>query len=307
VLKKYRAAGRKRFIGKYRFIMENIKFCDQFQKYARLMLFIWPVFLLGGCVDLTLQSAWKDHEIVFDGNVSAWQNTMVKEKNVAFGAFNDDENLYLCLSITDKVTKAQTMGLFKQDFYVWVDTGTGMQSKRLRNFGLRFTNGSVFMDEDMLIKTRYLQVHAFQVVADEMMSHLTIQVMRDYYPVASLSEAKGIDSGVWVFKDGRQLVYELKVPLVKSAEHPYAIGASPGAPVYVGIETTPINVALLENQLRLDEYNEMKSEASMEGPGVRGMHRRMSAVQRQNFEAEVALENFRPIQIWCKVILARKS
>ena len=279
----------------------------QFRKYAGLILLICLLCVLGGCVDLTLHSAWKDHEIVFDGKNTEWLKALVKEKNIAFGAFNDNENMYLCLSVTDKVTKAQMMGLFKQDFYVWVDTATGVQGKKLRDFGLEFSNTSVFMDEDMLIKTRYIQVHAFQVIADEMMSHLTIQVVRKQYLSVPLSEVKGIDSGIWVFKDGRELVYELKFPLEKSAEHPYAIGAAAGAPVYIGLETSPINVTMLENQLRLDEYNDMKSDADLERMSGRGgMRRGMTAVQRRNFETEVALENFRPIQVWCKVILARK-
>jgi len=288
--------------------MKNIKSHLLINKYAGLVLMTCALCTLGGCVDFIMQSAWKDHEIVFDGNNTEWQKALVKERNVGFGAFNDDQNLYLCLSVTDKVTKAQMMGLFRQDFYVWIDTRTGTYGKRMRNFGLRFSNDSEFMNEDMLIKTRYLKVHAFQVIADEMMNHLNIQVVRNFFPVGPLSAAKGIDSGVTVFKDGRQLVYELKVPLVRNAEHPYAIGAAPGGTVYVGLETSPINVGMLEKQLRLDEYNDIKKTAPEERmAGRRGMGRPLTAAQMKDFEAEVALENFRPIKIWCKIILSKKS
>jgi hypothetical protein len=200
------------------------------------------------------------------------------------------------------------MGLFKQDFYVWIDSRTGTYGKRIRNFGLRFSNDSEFMDEDMVTKTRYLKVHAFQVIADEMMNHLNIQVVKNFYPLGPVSGAKGIDSGVTVFKDGRQLVYVLKVPLVRSAEHPYAIGASSGGNVYVGLETSPIDIGRLEKQLQLDEYGEMKNAAPEERRGIgRGMGRPMNATQMKDFEAELALENFRPIKIWCKIILAKKT
>ena len=158
-----------------------------------LRICIWPIIfsglfcMLSGCVDLTMRSSWKDHEIIVDGKDTDWvPDVMAKEKNVTFGACNDDENLYLCLSVTDKITKAQLMGLFKQDFYVWIDTGIGMQERRFRNFGLRFSNDSAFMDEDLLSKTRYLQVQSFQVIADEMMSHLTVQVMQKFYQAATL-------------------------------------------------------------------------------------------------------------------------
>ena len=288
--------------------MKNMKFWHLIRIFAGLVLFGCSLGMLTGCVDLTVQSAWKDHEIVFDGKNTEWLQAMVKAKNVDFGIFNDDENLYLCFSITDKVTKAQMMGLFKQDFYIWVDTETGKFDKKLRNFGFRFSNGSPFMDQEMLTKTRFLQVHAFQVIADEMMSHLSIQVIQKHKPAMPVSEAKGIDSGIWVFKDGRHLVYELKLPLTKSAEHPYGIGAAPGETVYLGLETTPIDVAMLENELGINEYDQIRSAVEQERMyGRDGVRRGMSAVQRKYFEAEIALENFRPIQVWCKVILARKS
>jgi len=255
-----------------------------------------------------MRSAWKDHEIVFDGKNKEWQKAMHKERNVAFGAFNDDQNLYLCMSITDRVTKAQVMGLFKQDFYVWVDTWTGMEFQRQRKFGVRFSNDSAFMNADMLLKTRYLQVHSFQVIADEMMSHLTIQVMKRFHPVASLAEAKGIDANIMVFKDGRQLVYELKLPLEESPEHPYAIGVKPGTPIYVGLETSPIDVLKLENELRLEESKEMENSDRREMMvGGARMGRIMTAEQRKDFETEIALDNFRPISVWCRIFLAKKS
>jgi len=273
-------------------------------KYAELFLLAGALFLLSGCVDLTLHSAWREHEILIDGKDADWQQILVKEKNVAFGAFNDDENLYLCFSITDKMTKAQLMGLFKQDFYIWLSTESG----RSRTFGLKFTNDSAFMKEALLSKTRYLQVQAFQVIADEMMSHLKIQVVRNYYPVASLAEAQGIDSSIGVAKNGRELVYELKVPLQKSARHPYAVGSAEGKPVYVGLETSPLNLIMMRKQLGLDEFNEMDNAAVRERMGGRaGMERSMTADRRTNFETEIALENFRPVQVWCRVILAKRS
>jgi hypothetical protein len=278
------------------------------KRHAWLVIVFCVLCMLAGCLDLTMQSVWKDHDIVFDGKNTEWQKALVKEKNVGFGAFNDDQNLYLCLSVTDKVTKAQMMGLFRQDFYVWIDTRTGTYGKRMRDFGLRFSNDSEFMNENMLIKTRHLKVHAFQVIADEMMNHLTIKVVKNFYPVGPLSEAKGIDSGVTVFKDGRQLVYEIKIPLIKSPEHPYAIGVPPGGSVYIGLETSPINVGRLERQLMLDEYNEMQSTSPQDTTAGRAATGRpLTAVQMKTLEAETALVNFSPIKIWCKIILAKKS
>jgi hypothetical protein len=267
-----------------------------------LLPFFLIVFLcaMEGCVDLTLRSAWKDHDIAIDGKDIDWRQEMVKERSIAFAACNDAENLYLCLSITDKMTKAQMLGLFKQDFYVWFDP----QGKKRKTFGLKFTNNSSFMDEELLGKMHDLPVHVFQVVADEMMKNLTIEVVQNYYPVAPLSEAKGIDVGVGMAKDGRQLTYELKIPLQKSAEHPFAIGAVRGRPVFIGLETSPIDIMRMRQQLGLIDPNDREGADEMRGRRVR---RAMPAGGINALEAEAALERFSRVAVWSKVILAGGS
>jgi hypothetical protein len=269
-------------------------------KFILPILCISPLFLTGGCVDLTLQSVWKSREIVIDGKDADWQQQeMFKESNVAFGASNDAENLYLCLTITDKMTKAQMLGLFKQDFYLWFDP----RGKKSKTFGLKFTNNSSFMDEKIIGKMHYLPVHTFQVIADEMMKNLTIAVVQNYYAVAPLSEAKGIDVGIGIARDGRQLIYELKIPLVKSAEHPFAVGIVPGRPFTVGLETSPVDTMRMRRQLGLpDPYY-------MNNPGMRRERasQTMPAGGISSVDAEYILARFRPVEVWSKVILAGKS
>jgi hypothetical protein len=272
-----------------------------FSRYMRIyvlpLLFMLPLCVIAGCVDLTLLSHWRDHEIIIDGKDNDWPQSMDKERSIAFAACNDAQNLYLCLSITDKMTKAQMMGLFKQDFYVWFDP----QGKKLKEFGLKFSNNSSFMNEEFLEKMRYLPVHIFQAIADEMMKNLTIEVVQNYYPIAELSAAKGIDVGVGIAKDGRQLIYELKIPLEKNAEHPYAINIVHGKPVFVGLETSPVDLRRLRQQLGLSAHT-----MEVETKGGR-MRRAMPPSGVNGLEAEFALERFSPVEVWTKVILARKS
>jgi hypothetical protein len=270
------------------------------KKYLSLLSAVGAAFLLCGCVDLTLKSSWKDREILIDGKDAEW-GRLTLEKNVSFGARNDDEYLYLCLSATDKGTKSQLMGLFRQDLYVWIDP----QGKKSHRFGLRLSNGSAFMDEALLSKIRYMKVQEFQVIADEMMNHMTINVISDYLPYVALSEAKGIDVGVGVSGNGRQLTYELKLPLRSGPEHPYAIDAVPGKPIQIGLETTPLDIAALRKEMGLDVFYGMESSAGREAAGGNG--RRPAPVMTKNeWEAEIALETFRPIKVWCGVWLAQR-
>jgi hypothetical protein len=269
-----------------------------------LALFIIILTLLTGCIDLTLHSVWNDHDITIDGKDTEWRQETMLEKNFSCRACNDADYLYLCFSVTDKTTKAQMMGLFKQDFYLWFEP----PGRKKREFGLRFSNASSFMNESLLGKIRYLQVHLFQTIGDEMMKNLDIKIMNNYIPVASLTAAKGIDVGIGVSKNGRKVTYELKVPLVKSAEFPYAIGAISGKPVDICFETTAVDVNSLRKQLGLDNIYDMESLNQEQGTASRRqMMQNMGIYTRDNYETLVALENFRPIQLWCRVILASGS
>jgi hypothetical protein len=51
------------------------------------------------------------------------------------------------------------------------------------------------------------------------------------------AEAKGVDVAM-NFSSGK-LVYELKIPLIKSPDRPYAVNVKPGSSFGIGIETNP--------------------------------------------------------------------
>gem|GEM_PF-2835764 len=272
------------------------------KKYILLMMCVAPLCFLAGCVDVTVRSAWKDREIVIDGKDADWGAPTVDQRSIAFGVCNDAENLYVRLSITDKMTKAQMLGLFKQDFYLWFDS----RDRKMKTCGLKFSNNSSFMNEELIAKMRYLPVHVFQVVADEMMKNLSITVVQNYFPVGPLAAAKGIDVGIGMAKDGRQLIYELKIPLAKTAEHPFAFDAVPGKPIYIGLETSPVDMVGMRHQLGLVDLNDMANVPGSDRSDPR-MRRAVPINGINELEAEIALERFSPVQVWGKVILAKKS
>ena len=254
-----------------------------------ILLIAFSCLALGGCAQFSLKSAWRDHEIVIDGKDTEWQDRMVKQGNVAFGASNDGQFLYLCLAVTDKKSKAQLMGLFRQSFCVWFDP----EGKRKKALGVRFTNESPMMDESLVRKIKQITTPTFQLIANEMMSNLIIEVERREYPVALLSDAPGIDVAAAISMNGRKLVYEMKVPLGRSEAHPFAIGALQGKPVSIGVEATPIDWGFL--------YAEQAKIMYGSGGGGQG-RRSMSASGGQ--DAYMLPDEIHRVSVWGKIQLA---
>ena len=57
-----------------------------------------------GCTENEFTSHWRDREITVDGDQEDWQGQLAvpKDKNVALGFMNDESNLYVTLSSSDR-------------------------------------------------------------------------------------------------------------------------------------------------------------------------------------------------------------
>jgi hypothetical protein len=219
---------------------------------------------LSGCVDFTMNSVWKDRDIVIDGNDAEWKDRMVLQENISVGACNDNEYLYLCLSATDKKTKAQLMGLFRQNFHVNFTT----QKKYESVFGLGFANDSPMMDESLVNRIRFVRTPMFQLFADEMMKNWIGEILENDYPVALLSDSKGIDVAVKVSMNGRKLTYELKIPLQKNEDHPYAIHTVPGDDVTVSLSTSRIDLYYAQSTPQFPSEEKEVSQGQQQNSGA---------------------------------------
>ena len=275
-------------------------------KHTSIIKTVLPFFtLLGflcGCVDFKMCSAWSKQELIVDGKDSDWAMPLLKEKNIAFGACNDENNLYLCFSVTDRMTKAQLLGLFKQDFYLWLST----KQEKKHALGIRFSNGSSFMATSLLAKARYMEVQSFQVIADEMMKNLTIELVRGTGTATKLAEAKGVSVSFGVSDEGRKITYEFRIPLKESPACPFAINVAAGELIFVGLETSPLD---LYEILKQSKSNKEANDTFYESKGLPGQGRRSGRYameSRNELETAWALERFNPVQVWCKIILAKR-
>jgi len=67
------------------------------------------------------------------------------------------------------------------------------------------------------------------------------------------------------------IVYEIKVPLIQSEQHPYAIGAEAGSSVGIGLETSKMKRSDMSGQMSGERGGGGPSGGMRGGAGGRGM------------------------------------
>ncbi len=210
--------------------MTSIK-SNQIISFGILILFATA---LTGCGDIELKSTWLDREIVVDGAPDDWEDLMliIKDKNFTIGLANDENFLYLCLRSFEESTLRQAM---LSGFTVWFDAEGGKQ----RKFGIKFPVG---MQAGALpVKNMREMTQTPDAKAQEGLIAASLREVEIIGPGkgervrASSFLEKGIE--VKVGQTQGQFVYELKIPLLKTSDHSYAVGAQEGKPLRIGLET----------------------------------------------------------------------
>ncbi len=182
-----------------------------------------------GCSStLEITSRWTNHELKVDGTGEEWKDatTLIPGPQVLVGFKNDRENLYVCLITANRMTQAQMLALGTT---VWFDT----EGQKNKTFGIQFPVAGLLQGrrfptqqnpEDLkrLVEAAQRQ---FEVVGPGQGERHRMADKQD----------RGIDVHLG-YADGT-LTYELKIPLHKSSEHPFAVAADPLKPFTIGLET----------------------------------------------------------------------
>lgn len=220
-------------------------------KYFPLLLAFAP-FLLGSCTSsILVKSSWNDNQIVVDGKDNDWGDTMfyIRDAQLTAGIRNDSSNIYVILKATNRQQAFQIMGL---GLTVWFDPSGGTSEK----FGIHFPLGREGGGESVRRNASGDQndnQNQNLGLTDMMPNELEILGADENGPVRlTIADAKGIELQINRSPDG--LIYEMKVPLHKSPEHPYAINAD-GKSVGVGFESGKF---------------EQREGGGREGRGIRG-------------------------------------
>jgi hypothetical protein len=256
---------------------------------------LWAACLLfvagfAGCGVLELQSAWRDREIIIDGDASEWigLTTRVEKGNLSVGVVNDDENIYLCLYTPNTEVAGQVVfgGLT-----LWLDPDGGID----RKLGIHCpigARGPAGKDRDVADRREMEEMLA------EMLSGAGQEVeilgpdneVLDRYTAETLP---GIEVALG-YSD--RLAYEIKIPLYESEEHPYALRVDWDQKVGIGFVTPEPGLGSAREGPGVGPGGGMPDlgEPPMGAAGPPGGPGRMRSAGRMP----------EPLDLWCRARLA---
>ena len=261
------------------------------RKPAMSSILILFLFLLVGCGNskLELNSNWQDREITVDGKNADWLGAMLffEEDNISVGLLNDENFFYICMIAEDQFIRTQVM---RQGFTLWFDPDGGKE----KTFGIKYPVGMQASGLPRgMIRDEQSMERSSQALRRPMIELEILGPGKDEVKKMPIEEAKGIDIHV-EFSSG-MLVYELKVPLIQSEQHPYSIGAEAGSSIGIGLETDKMERQDVRRQISGGRGGGGTTSGMRGGAGDRGMPGGRRPQMRQ------------PLKIWAVVQLASNN
>ena len=236
------------------------------------LVFSFCISALPGCGNLQLESIRRDREIIIDGKYSDWGKAEAyydeKEKLVV-SLCNDQDYLYICLISRNRKIETQLM---ESGFVVWFDPDGGKN----KSFGIRFPIGMKSMgmsitendkkireyggegdiedpagrendrwtDKDFEKKLETLEglQEKIEIVRKDAGQDIVKgkgkphRGAKDKGTELSLEESSKLGIEAKMGHENGYFVYELKVPLIKSTKHPYAVELRTDKTTGLGLE-----------------------------------------------------------------------
>ncbi len=196
---------------------------------------------LAGCAGIPtykVESRPLGGPITIDGKDDDWRGNLYYSVQGQFslGFINDQQNLYVCLVVTDPYKRAQ---ILRRGLVLWIDPKGG----QARTFGLRFPMGPAAGASATRPEGRP-EVPASiepedefgQAVSSESWTEFGVITAKSQMPLLVKTEdGKGLE--IKASAPVGMFVYELKIPLRNSDQAPWAVGAQPGQTISLGFET----------------------------------------------------------------------
>ena len=199
-------------------------------------LFVASVSLIGlfgpGCSNtVELASSWNSQEAKIDVPATEWKSglTEIKDSHVFVGIKNDQNYIYLRLLTTEEQFRRQMM---RTGLTVWFESEEGKKLGILYPTGV-FTRSGIPPSPNPESNPD-----------PEERNRISQQALRDVELLGPGKNDRNLFSilelpGITVKLENSQgsTVYDLKVPLRESSDHPYALATAAGSMVKIGIET----------------------------------------------------------------------
>ncbi len=218
-------------------------FSSRSTETAFLVLWLALFCTLTSCRSpMELTSSWKQSDIVIDGNNMDWQGftTVLSSHNGTIGVLHDNDFLYLCFTTTERQFHAQMVGF---GFTVWFDPDGGNN----KIFGIHFPLGFDGGGRALMSQAEENTSQMLERFLDRIPPQLELLGPgADERHRVSVAQASGISVRLGRSQDA--LVYELKVPLKKSDQSPWALTIDPTKPLGIGLETSEPSRDRLQNQ-----------------------------------------------------------
>jgi hypothetical protein len=226
---------------------------------AAICIVVLVSTVMGGCSSTAeLSSSWNNNKIVVDGNADDWGGHFfyLKDSHVSLGLRNDQDFLYVCLMSSEGQFRRQMMGL---GLTVWLEPDGG------KKWGIHYPIGFIGQRQRPSSNGEEMEGERDTgLVFGQSLQNLEILGPgdEDRQQFSALA-APGISVKVG-YSEG-SAVYELKVPLRTSSDHPYAVGAAMGSNVKLALET-----GKFQSENRRGGMSEGGREGSGEGGGRGG-------------------------------------
>jgi len=204
------------------------------------------IFIVFGCTTLQINSKIRSQEVVIDGKSTEWIGAMsyIEDKQISVGIVNDKENIYVCMITENQLMRNQMM---MQGFTVWLDPAGGKK----KSFGIKFPLGRQGEIGERMFggrerppdpKERDEYRERMRERQERAMTELeVIWPEKDEMRRMPVEEAKGIE--VKLGASSGVIVYELKVPILRSEQHPYAVEAKAGDSIGIGLEISQFKMS----------------------------------------------------------------
>jgi hypothetical protein len=258
-------------------------------------IIVLSVLSLAGCNNLELDSKWREREITIDGIDAEWRNALlyIEKAKASVGVANDERYIYICLVSVDRTTGTQMARL---GFTVWFDHKGGKE----KTFGIHFPLGMQEGEHPLRVRESMQDPDKYQKMFEDLGNEIEIIGPGKGQRVRMsrlLTQGIEVELG---YSKGR-LVYELKVPLDQSAEHPYAIGTDTDKQIGLGFETPELDREKMGQMMGQRGGGIGRGGGGMGRRGGRGSEKGGGGEMRQG--GEIA----EPFELWAKVTLASES
>jgi len=272
--------------------------CDSFP-----LLRIMPVLLilLYGCGGgLKLTSDWQQGEMNIEGSDSEWQRGLYydKESDMVYSVRNNDKYVYVFMKTQNRSTQMQIM---RQGLTVWFDR----EDKNNQTFGIQYPISRQETHAGFSPDTNEEKLHTF--LDQEFPEMEIIGPKKENIQRFSALETPGIR--VKLSRSHETLVYELRVPLNKTSEYPFAI--EPVSEHRIGIEFETGEFKQEQNKSGMHvgsghDHSEGMGENNPAEEGSIGGGRRSSGSGHQGGRFG-NLEKTKQMELWLSVQLAKST